>query len=141
MFKNRQHEGSAAPSPGGTPPPSTSPAGADPVPGEPGAAGASPAAPPMGDDPHLVVPHTRTSAAYSGVAVGLLVLVVIVIFIAQNLGDASVHFFTLRFRMPIGLLALASVVAGGLLVLLVSAARLAQMRLMARRHRAGRPTA
>ena len=138
MFKNRQDEGSAAPSPGGTPPPSASPAGAEPVPGEPGAASG---APPPGDDPRLVVPRTRTSAAYSGVAVGLLVLVIIVIFIAQNLGDASVHFFTLRFRMPIGLLALASVVAGGLLVLLISAARLAQMRLMARRHRAGKPTA
>lgn len=88
----------------------------------------------------LEVPRTRTSAAYSGIAVGLLVLVLVIVFITQNLNDASVHFITLHFRLPIGLLVLAAAVAGGILVMLVSAARVAQLRLMARRHRAGKPT-
>ena len=91
------------------------------------------------DDPPLVVPKTRTSATYSGVAVGLLVLVLVIIFIAQNLHDSRVHYLGLNFQLPIGLLILASAVAGGIIVLLVSAARVAQLRLMARRHRAGKP--
>jgi len=81
------------------------------------------------------VHRTRTSATYAGVATGLVVLVVVIVFIAQNLDDATVHFVTANFRMPVGLLILAAAVAGGLVILLVSLARVAQLRLMARRHR------
>lgn len=105
---------------------------------QPAASDSPSSVPPVAPEP-LVVPKTRTSAAYIGVAVGLVVLVLVIILIAQNLHDARVHFFTLDFQLPIGLLILAAAVAGGLIVLLVSAARLAQLRLMARRHQGGRP--
>ncbi len=52
-----------------------------------------------------------------------MVLVLVLVFITQNLNDASVHFFTLHFRAPIGILILAAALAGGLIVLLVSLAR------------------
>jgi uncharacterized integral membrane protein len=83
----------------------------------------------------LKAPHTRASATYVAVGVGLLILVLVIIFIAQNLKKASVHFLSFHFKMPLGLLILASAVAGGLIVLMVSLARVLQLRLMARRHR------
>ncbi|MHB1534443.1 MAG: LapA family protein [Acidimicrobiales bacterium] len=78
---------------------------------------------------------TRTSATYAAVGAGLLILALVVIFIAQNLHDASVHFIGFHFRFPVGLLVLGAAVAGGIVVLLVSAARVAQLRLVARRRR------
>jgi len=69
------------------------------------------------------------------------ILVLVLDFIIQNLNDASVHFFTAHFRLPVGLLILIAAVAGGLIVWLVGVARVAQLRLMARRHRKAHSTA
>ncbi len=88
-----------------------------------------PAAPPV---------RTRSSTAYVGVGVGLAVLVLVLVFIIQNLNDASVHYLGLHFRLPIGLLILAGAVAGGVIVLLVSLARVTQLRVRARRSGHGR---
>jgi uncharacterized integral membrane protein len=87
--------------------------------------------------PHhdLVVPKTRASSAWAGIAVGLFVLLLVIIFIAQNTSDAPLHFLWLHGRAPVGLAILLSFVLGGIVVLLVGVARLTQMRLMARRHR------
>lgn len=62
-----------------------------------------------------------------------MVLVLLLIFIIQNLSDASVHFLGLHARLPIGVLILIGVVAGGLIVLVASLVRLAQLRHRARR--------
>ncbi len=92
--------------------------------------------PDEGRDPGpLKTGRTRTSATYIAVSIGLVLLVLIVIFIAQNEKQASVHFLTFHFRLALGLIILASTVAGGLVVLMVSLARVLQLRLMARRHR------
>jgi len=102
----------------------------------PPAGSAAPAAAPTapGEEP-LDVRRTRTSAAYVGMGVGLLVLILVIIFIVQNLHDDSVHFITASFRLPMGVIILISAVAGALIVLFVSLARVAQLRLAARRHR------
>lgn len=81
--------------------------------------------------------RTRASTTYAGLAVGLVVLVLLLIFIIQNLSDASVHFLGLHARLPVGLLILIGVVAGGLIMLIASLARLAQLRHRARRQGAG----
>ncbi len=81
------------------------------------------------------MPHTRASATYIGVGVGLVVLILVLIFVVQNLHEASVHFITLNFQLPQGVIVLASAVAGGIIVLLVSLARVVQLRRMARRHK------
>lgn len=78
---------------------------------------------------------TRTSAAYFAVGLSLLILVLVIIFIAQNGHQDSVHFLSFHFQLALGLLVLAAAVAGGLVVLMVSLARVVQLRLMARRHR------
>lgn len=79
--------------------------------------------------------RTRTSSAYAAVTVGIIVLVLLIIFIVQNLEDASFHYLGAHFQLPVGLLMLISGVAGGLIVLLVSLARVFQLRRRARRAR------
>jgi uncharacterized integral membrane protein len=96
-----------------------------------GPADGSPA--PTDVNPPLVT-GTRTSAVYAGVGVGLLVLVLVIIFIAQNLHKVEVHFLPFHFRLATGLVILASAVAGGIIVLLVSLARVLQIRRGAKRH-------
>jgi uncharacterized integral membrane protein len=91
---------------------------------------ARPAKPPA----PLEVKRTRTSATYVGVAFGLIVVILVLIIVVQNLGESSVHLFTWRFKLPEGVIVLASAVAGGLIVFLVSLARVLQLRVMARRH-------
>jgi uncharacterized integral membrane protein len=81
------------------------------------------------------VPRTRTSAAHVGIGVGLVVLALVLTFIIQNLDQTSVHFMTLRFRLPVGVVMLGAALAGGVLVLLVSLARMTQIRLILRRER------
>jgi len=73
-----------------------------------------------------------------GVGVGLVVLVLVLVFIIQNLNDASVHYLGLHFTLPLGLIILAGAVAGGVIVLLVSLARVTQLRVRARRSGHGR---
>jgi putative membrane protein len=92
---------------------------------------------PEGPDskPSLKVTRTRTSTTYLAVGVSLVLLVLVIIFVAQNEKQANVHFLSFHFKLALGLIILASVVAGGLVVLLISLARVLQLRLMARRHR------
>lgn len=83
----------------------------------------------------LQVKRTRTSTTYVGVAAALVLLVVVLVFVFQNLHGTPISFFSLHTSLPVGLLVVAAAVAGGLLVLFVSLARMAQLRLLARRHR------
>jgi uncharacterized integral membrane protein len=91
--------------------------------------------PPPHEPPELTVPKTKTSRTWVGVGVGLFVLLLVIIFIAQNINDVRVHFLWMRFTMAVGLAISLSFVLGALFVLLIGAARVAQLRLMARRHR------
>jgi len=77
--------------------------------------------------------RTRSSGAYVSVAVTLAILIVVLDFIIQNPHRASIHFFTLDFRLPIGVLVLIGVVGGGVIVLLVSLFRVLQLRRSNRR--------
>ncbi len=90
-------------------------------------------APPRSNAVSAPPARTRSSTAYVGVGVGLVVLVLVLVFIIQNLNDASVHYLGLHFNLPVGLLILAGAVAGGVIVLLVSLARVTQLRVRARR--------
>src|ERR1700736_3114055 len=109
-----------------TPPPTGADSSQPAVTAEPVAPAASEPA-----DHKLVVPKGRASGAWAGIAVGLFVLLLVVIFIAQNTSDAPLHFLWLHGRVPVGLAILLSFVLGGIVVLLVGVARLTQLRLMA----------
>jgi uncharacterized integral membrane protein len=127
------------------PPPPEAPEGPPPtgteVPAEPG--GASPVAdgttqPTPGESGHqLVVPSTRTSGTWTGIGIGLFVLVLVIIFIGQNTKNAPINFLWMHGSFPVGVAVLAAFVLGGIVVLLLGVARLAQLRLLARRHRKG----
>ena len=111
-------------------------------------AGSPPAGPPTANPseaPHrqAVSAGTRSSATWTALAVGTLLLVVMLVFILQNLQDARVSFFALHWRIPVALDLLLAAVLGAAVVLSAGAVRLLQLRLQARRHvrsdRAKRP--
>ena len=83
----------------------------------------------------MVVPKTKTSRTWVGVGVGLFVLLMVIIFIAQNLHNARLNFLWLHGNVTIGLAISLAFVLGAIFVLLIGVARVAQLRLMARRHR------
>ena len=83
----------------------------------------------------LVVPSTRTSGTWTGIGIGLFVLVIVIVFIGQNTKSVPINFLWMHGSFPAGVAVLAAFVLGGIVVLLLGVARLAQLRLLARRHR------
>jgi uncharacterized integral membrane protein len=91
--------------------------------------------------PHdeLIIGRTRMSRAWAAVAVTLVLALLMLIFILQNGRQERMQFLWMHFSVPLGAALLLAAVGGGLLVVLLGIARLAQLRLAARRHRkAGR---
>jgi uncharacterized integral membrane protein len=87
------------------------------------------------------VRHTRASALWTVTAVAAVLLLVLVIFIAQNSQHTTVHFFGATWTTPLAVALLLAAVLGALVVLMAGALRIAQLRLAARRHvRAGERT-
>ena len=66
--------------------------------------------------------------AWWAVAGALVLVLLTVIFIVQNSAPVTVRFLGLRMHVSLGVALLLSAVAGGLVVLLVSAARMIQIR-------------
>jgi uncharacterized integral membrane protein len=89
-----------------------------------------PAAPP----PELKVGRTRTSGAWVVVVIALLVGLLMLVFILQNGTSQRMTFLWLHFTVPLGVGFLLAAILGGLLVVLIGVARIAQIRLVARRH-------
>lgn len=90
-------------------------------------------APPARED--MRVPSTRTSSAWTLLAVGTLVVLLMLVFILQNTQHARVNFLWLHGSIPLGAALLLSAVVGALIVLCLGAGRLLQVRLATRRHR------
>ncbi|HSS08489.1 MAG TPA: lipopolysaccharide assembly protein LapA domain-containing protein [Acidimicrobiales bacterium] len=65
---------------------------------------------------------------YLGISTVLVVLLLVVIFVAQNSGSVPIHFFIWRGHLALGLALLLSAVVGGLVVVLLSALRIIQLR-------------
>jgi uncharacterized integral membrane protein len=101
-------------------------------------AGDVPAAPvdPAGVLPQHQIGRTRTGGLWVAVAAAALVLLFLLIFILQNSQQVQVSFFGADGDLALGVALLLSAVAGALLVVLVGTARIVQLRLVARRHRA-----
>jgi uncharacterized integral membrane protein len=79
--------------------------------------------------------HTRTSAAWFATAIGVIVGVALIDFIAQNTRDVRIEFFGAHGQMPIAVALLAALVAGAIIVLAIGVGRVAQLRLTMRRQR------
>lgn len=90
---------------------------------------AAPPAPETSD-----VKFTRAGALWSSLILGFLVLIVLLIFITQNTVSTSFAFLSWRWDLPLGVAILLAAVCGGLITALVSAARMFQLRRVAKKN-------
>jgi uncharacterized integral membrane protein len=79
--------------------------------------------------------QTRLSGAWTALVVGVVVLVVILVFILQNLQSVEVHFLFLQGNLPLAVALLFAMVLGAVVVLAFGAVRILQLRMVARRAR------
>ncbi|HVX22329.1 MAG TPA: lipopolysaccharide assembly protein LapA domain-containing protein [Acidimicrobiales bacterium] len=90
--------------------------------------------------PPRTAAHTRLSAAWTAVVVAVVILIFLVIFIAQNTQDSALNYLGAHGHAPTAVVILVAAIAGAVIVLVVGAARLVQLRRRARRvEKAGRP--
>ncbi|MEU4517748.1 lipopolysaccharide assembly protein LapA domain-containing protein [Amycolatopsis sp. NPDC024027] len=99
-----------------------------PAPAEPASAEPAASAKPAGK-----ARPTRISGTWVAVIAGLVVLVVLLVFILQNLDPATVHFFGAEGSLPLAIAMLFSAIGGAVLVALIGGARILQLRKQARR--------
>lgn len=83
--------------------------------------------------PRPTTSKTRISTAWIMAVSFILGLVLLLIFILQNLRDVSIQFFSLHWEIPLGVAMLLAAVAGGSLLALFGTARVIQLGRIARR--------
>jgi putative membrane protein len=144
MTTEPQHEPTPAatplprPAPGAEAPEPTfapgelTPASQPPVPPTVPEQAAPPAAPALAQ--HRIK-RTRTSGVWVAVGFFAVVLLLLLIFILQNGTKVDVSYMGAHGHLPLGVALLLSAVCGVLLVVLAGAARISQLRTVARRHR------
>jgi uncharacterized integral membrane protein len=105
-----------------------------PRPGEPDPF--DPAATPHGAKPmpQSAVKRTRAAALWGSLIMGFLILIVLLIFIAQNTESAQFEFLGWHWSLPLGVAILFAAVAGGLLTVAVGAVRIFQLRRAAKKN-------
>ena len=81
------------------------------------------------------VTPTRTSAMWLGVWAGVLVVILLIIFVAQNTAGVEINFLWMSGRISLALAMLIAGVAGAIIAMAVAAARIIQLRRMVRRAR------
>lgn len=81
------------------------------------------------------IKHTRTGATWSGLVVGLVVLLVLLVFILQNLDSVTLELFAWEFTVPLGVTLLFAAIAGAVIMALVGGMRILQIRRAANRQR------
>jgi uncharacterized integral membrane protein len=105
----------------------------------PGVEGASVAGAPGGGAPgglpHHTIRPTRISGLWVAVAFFAVVLLLLLIFILQNAKTVDIAYFGAHGHLPLGVALLLAAVCGVLLTMLAGAARISQLRAVARRHR------
>ena len=101
------------------------------APEQPGTA----APPPSHAAPPLKIKRTRTSGLWVAVGFFAIILLLLLIFILQNGAQVNVSYLGAHGHLPLGVALLLSAVCGVLLVVLAGAARISQLRTVARRHR------
>lgn len=77
---------------------------------------------------------TKAAAMWLSLALGFLILIVLLIFIAQNTESAEFAFLGWHWSLPLGVAILFAAVAGGLLTVAVGAVRIFQLRRAAKKN-------
>jgi uncharacterized integral membrane protein len=90
-----------------------------------------PAVPPR----HHRIRRTRAGGVWVALAVSAVVLILLLIFILENLKRADISLFGGHVNLPIGVALLLAAAAGALIVVIPGTARIVQLRMTARRHR------
>jgi uncharacterized integral membrane protein len=85
--------------------------------------------------PEHTIEPTRTSMVWTMVGIGVVLLVAILVFILQNGQRVRVRFLMVDGTLQLGVALLFAALLGALLVLVTGAARVLQLRVVARRHR------
>ena len=78
------------------------------------------------------VTPTRISASWTAVVAAVVLLILLVIFIAENTQRSTVNFVGFHGHAPTAVVLLISVIAGAVIVVIVGAARILQLRKVAR---------
>jgi len=79
--------------------------------------------------------QTRLSGAWTALVVGIAALVVILVFILQNLQSVEVYFLVFHWHLPLAVALLFAMVLGAVVVVAFGAVRILQLRLAMRAHR------
>src|SRR5579859_4188486 len=79
--------------------------------------------------------QTRLSGAWTALVIGIAALVVILVFILQNLQSAEVYFLFFHWHLPLAVALLFAMLLGAVVVIAFGAVRILQLRLVARRAR------
>ncbi len=125
-------------------PPAQDPLGTPPQPAGPQPAGPQPAGPqpptapeqpPAAPLPEHKIKRTRISGLWVAVAFFAVILLLLLIFILQNGATVHLSYLGMHGHLPLGVALLLAAVSGVLLTMLAGAARISQLRTVARRHR------
>jgi uncharacterized integral membrane protein len=84
--------------------------------------------------PESAVKFTRTASVWTSLTAGFLILIVLLIFIAQNTASTQFAFLNLRWTLPLGVAILLASVCGGLITVLAGTARIYQLRRAAKKN-------
>jgi len=88
-----------------------------------------------GPPPQHTIKRTRISGLWLAVGIFALVLLFLLIFILQNGRGVDISYLGAHGHLPLGVALLLAAVCGALLAILAAAARMAQLRSTARKHR------
>ncbi len=76
--------------------------------------------------------HTRLSGAWTALVMGIVALVLILVFILQNLQSVELSFLGFHGHLPLAVALLFAVILGATIVLAFGGARITQLRMVAR---------
>lgn len=76
---------------------------------------------------------TRSAAAWTGLVVGSLVSILLLVFIVQNLSTQKVQFLAWEISLPLGVLILGAAIAGALIAAFIAGIRIFQLRRTAKK--------
>ena len=88
-----------------------------------------------GQEPYLGERHTRLSGAWTALVIGMVALVLILVFILQNVQSVELSFLVFHGHLPLAVALLFAVILGSIIVLAFGGARITQLRMVARRAR------
>jgi uncharacterized integral membrane protein len=84
--------------------------------------------------PENAVKFTKAAALWSALIPSFLILIVLLIFVAQNTDSAQFAFLGWQWSLPLGVAILAAAVCGGVLTVAAGTARIVQLRRAAKKN-------